>query len=64
LTAPFRAKPYETSLMPTLEVSDLAAFSQLIPRIEKIASRKFERTHFEKHGELMIGIADPLRYGF
>ena len=46
------------------EVSDLAAFSQLLPQIEKIASCKYEAGRFEENGELKIGTADLLRYGF
>jgi hypothetical protein len=47
-----------------LETSDLAAFSQLLSQIEKIADRKYPRARFEKNGELKIGTADLLRYGF
>ena len=46
------------------ELSDLAAFSQLLSRIEKIANRKYPRTRFEKETALKIGTADLLRYGF
>ena len=46
------------------ETSDLAAFSQLLSRIEKIANRKYSRARFEKNRELKIGTADLLRYGF
>jgi hypothetical protein len=48
----------------SLEVSDLAAFGQLLSQIEKIASRKYETARFEENGELKIGTADLLRYGF
>jgi hypothetical protein len=46
------------------QVSDLAAFSQLLSQIEKIADRKYPRARFEKNGELKIGTADLVRYGF
>ena len=46
------------------EVSDLAAFSHLLSKIEKIADRKYPRARFQKNGELKIGTADLLRYGF
>jgi len=46
------------------ETTDLAAFSQLLSQIEKIADRKYPRARFKKNGELKIGTADFLRYGF
>jgi hypothetical protein len=46
------------------EVSALEAFGELVSPIEKIASRKYEAGRFEENGELKIGTADLLRYGF
>jgi uncharacterized protein DUF1488 len=46
------------------QVSALAAFSELLSPIEKIASRKYEARRSEENGELKIGTADLLRYGF
>jgi hypothetical protein len=46
------------------QVSALAAFGELLSPIEKIASRKYEPSRFEQNGELKIGTADLLRYGF
>jgi hypothetical protein len=45
-------------------VSDLAAFSQLLSQIEKIATCKYETVRLEENGGLKIGTADLLRYGF
>jgi hypothetical protein len=46
------------------QVSVLAAFGELLSPIEKIASRKYEASRFEQDGQLKIGTADLLRYGF
>jgi hypothetical protein len=46
------------------EASALEAFGELVLPIEKIASRKYEAGRFEENGELKIGTADLLRYGF
>jgi len=48
----------------TPDVSDLAAFEQLLSQIERIASRKYEKAGSKQSGHLKIGTADLLRYGF
>jgi hypothetical protein len=40
------------------------AFSLLIPEIERLASAKYEAGRLEDNGELLIGTADLLRFGF
>ena len=46
------------------QLSDLAAFSQLLSQIENVADRKYPKSRFEKERPLKIGTADLLRYGF
>jgi hypothetical protein len=44
--------------------SKLEAFGLLLPEIERIASIKYSLGRLEENGELLIGGADLLRYGF
>ena len=46
-----------------LTVPEEAVFSQLLPEIERLASKKFYAGRVDENGELSIGSADLLRYG-
>jgi hypothetical protein len=45
-----------------VNATDLQIFSQLLPEIEKIATRKYKRRGSEQNGQLNIRTADVLRY--
>jgi hypothetical protein len=41
-----------------------AAFSLLLPEVERLVNAKYGYGRLEENGELVIGTADLLRYGF
>jgi hypothetical protein len=47
-----------------LRVSEEAVLSHLLPEIERLANEKFHAGCIDQNGDVTIGTADLLRYGF
>jgi hypothetical protein len=44
--------------------TDIEAFGQLMPEVERLATAKYRLGRLEENGELLIGTIDLLRHGF